>query len=158
MERAKEILENSAKKDGKSEELLHIENKIKEEREKKDNLYREIGKIEGELSANQRQIEKMRAEMKSEESKTVPLKEVEELEQEISAFSEVAKIMQKIREFIGKHKANFENKNLERLEESILDLGRDKIKIEEKILGIDSKLRELDSSNLSKFCIKNFYF
>ena len=80
MERAKTILENSAKKDGKSEELLEIENEVKKERENKDKLFREIGKIEGEVSANQRNIEKIRAEMISEENKMVPLKEIEKLE------------------------------------------------------------------------------
>lgn len=145
MDAVKKILENSAKKDSKSEELLEIENKIKDERESKDKLYREVGKIEGEIVANQRNIEKIKAEMRSEENKMVPLKEVEELEKEISTYSEIIKIIQKIRDFIGKHRANFENKNLEELEKSNLNLEKDKIKNEEKIIEIDQKLRELDS-------------
>ncbi|MEK7669075.1 MAG: AAA family ATPase [Patescibacteria group bacterium] len=144
MERAKTILENSAKKDGKSEELLEIENEVKKERENKDKLFREIGKIEGEVSANQRNIEKIRAEMISEENKMVPLKEIEKLEREISMYVEISKIVQKIREFIGLHKANFEDKNLQKLEESVFNLEKEKIKFEEKILEIDKKLLELD--------------
>ncbi len=144
MDKAKEILENSAKKDGKSKELLDVKNEIKEERENKDKLYREMGKIEGEITVNQRNIEKIKVEMRSEENKMIPLKEVEELEREISIYSEISKIIQKIREFVGKHKANLEDKNLEKLEKFNLDLGHDKNKSEEKILEIDKKLLELD--------------
>ena len=77
-------------------------------------------------------MRKIEAEMRSEESKMVPLKEVEELEKEISLYSEITQIIQKIRDFIGKHKANFENKNLKELEESSIDLEKNKIKTEEK--------------------------
>lgn len=145
MDKAKGVLENSAKKDGKSEDLLNAENKIKEERGSKDKLSREIGKIEGEINAGRRQMEKIRAEMQSNQSKMVPLGEFEELEREISTFSEIAGILHKIREFIGRHKANFENKNLEDLEKSVLDLEKDKVKNEEKIMEIDQKLREFDA-------------
>ena len=62
--------------------------------------------------------------MRSEESKMVPLKEVEELEKEISLYSEITQIIQKIRDFIGKHKANFENKNLKELENPALILKK----------------------------------
>ena len=75
----------------------------------------------------------------------VPLKEVEELEKEISLYSEITQIIQKIRDFIGKHKANFENKNLKELEESSIDLEKNKIKTEEKIIEINQELRKLDS-------------
>lgn len=152
MEAAKKILENSTKKDGKSEELLEIENEIKNERGNKDKLYREIGKIEGEIGANLRAIEKLRAEMKSEENKMVPLKEVEELEKEVSAYSEIAKIIQKIKDFISKHKANFENKNLEELENNNAELERNKKEIEEKMGKIEENLQML---NLKYSDIKN---
>ena len=145
MEEAKEILDKSSKKDGKSKELLDVENEIKEKRENKDRLFREIGKIEGEINANARNMRKIEAEMRSEESKMVPLKEVEELEKEISLYSEITQIIQKIRDFIGKHKANFENKNLKELEESSIDLEKNKIKTEEKIIEINQELRKLDS-------------
>jgi len=104
MEKAKQILETSSKKDEKSEKLIEIENKIKEERNTKDTLYREIGKIEGELNANQKIIQKIEADQKSEDNKTVPLKEVEKLEKEISEFSEISRIIERIRNFIESHR------------------------------------------------------
>src|SRR3989344_630233 len=101
MEKAKEVLNDSLKKDEKSEKLIEIENKIKNERDDKDRLYREVGKTEGEINANNRNIEKIKAEQKSEENKTVSLKELEELEKELSAYSEIIKIIEKIRGFIA---------------------------------------------------------
>src|SRR3990167_605043 len=58
MESAKEVLENSLEKDGKRQDLLEIEDSIKAERENKDALYREAGKIEGEINANKRNLKK----------------------------------------------------------------------------------------------------
>jgi len=144
MEKAKDVLTKSNEKDEKSEELLGIENKIKIERENKDRLSREIGKIEGEINANFRNIEKLKTEMRSEENKMVPLKEIEMLESEISVLTEITKIIGRIREFIAKHKLNLENKNLQKLEELNINLEKEKVKIEEKILEGDKKLLDLD--------------
>jgi chromosome segregation protein len=143
MEEARRILEKSSKKDEKSEELLKIENNIKREREEKDLLYREVGKIEGEIAANSRNIEKIKTEQRSEENKTVLLKDVEELEREISNYSEISKIIEKIREFISGHRANFNSKNLDELTASIENLEGEKRDVERRIGDIDSRLSEL---------------
>lgn len=144
MEKAKDVLAKSNEKDGKSEELLEVENKIKIERENKDKLFREMGQIEGEVNANLRNIEKLKAEMRSEENKMVPLREIEALEREVSTFAEITKIVAKIREFIARHKSNLEDKNLQKLEELNIELEKEKVKIEEKILEVDKKLLDLD--------------
>ena len=142
MEKAKEVLNRSSKKDEKSEELIEIENKIKSERDGKDRLYREVGKIEGEITANERSIEKIKMEQKSEESKTVLLKEVEELEREISTYSEIIKIIEKIRNFIAGHKANFNDKNIDELVRANQTLEDNKRILEEKIKSLDVVLNE----------------
>ncbi len=147
IEEAKIILENSNKKDNKSDELIAVENKIKKEREKKDFYFREIGKIEGEINATQRQILITKSNAQSEEKKTVPLSEIEELEKEISTFSEISKIFQRIREFIGKYKISaYSNQttNLEKLENLVSNLEKEKEKIEQKIKEIDKNLLEFD--------------
>lgn len=145
MEEAKEILSKSSNKDEKSQEIIEIENKIKGEREQRDQLYREIGKIEGEINANARIIEKIKFDQKSEEGKTVLLKEVEELEKEISSFSEISKIIEKIRNFIAGHKTNFDNKNLDELVSINQKLENQKREVEDKIKNIDVSLNELNS-------------
>src|SRR3990167_819619 len=145
MEKAKEVLNDSLKKDEKSEKLIEIENKIKGERDDKDRLYREVGKTEGEISANKRNIEKIKAEQKSEESKTVPLKELEELEKEISAYSEIVKIIEKVRSFIAKHRNNFNDKNLNELIASNQILENNKVALEDKIKNVDAILSKFAS-------------
>ena len=145
MEKAKEVLNDSLKKDEKSEKLIEIENKIKSERDDKDQLYREVGKAEGEISANKRNIEKIKAEQKSEESKTVPLKELEELEKEISAYSEIVKIIEKVRSFIAKHRNNFNDKNLNELIANNQILENNKVALEDKIKNVDAILSKFAS-------------
>lgn len=145
MEEAKKTLENSLGRDEKSSELLEIEDKIKTEREKRDFLYRESGKLEGEINANQRNIEKMELDQRSEENKTVNLKEVEDLEREISNFTEVIKIFEKIRDFILKHKSKFDSKYSDELREKNDDLKNKKIEIDEKIEEAGISLRELST-------------
>lgn len=143
MEEAKEVLSTSSKKDEKSEELLNIENKIKTERDHKDRLFREIGKMEGEIGVNQRNLEKIRADQASEEHKTIPLKEVEALEQEISTYAEIAKIFERIRNFILSHKGRFDDKRLGELAEENKNLGEKKFELEEKIIKIEKTLSDL---------------
>jgi chromosome segregation protein len=152
MEKAKEILSRSSQKDEKSQEVIEIENKIKKEREERDRLYREVGKIEGEIGANQRIIEKIKFDQKSEESKTVLLKEVEELEREISGYSEVVKIIERIRNFIAGHKTNFNSsaslgqaKDLDELISINQKLETEKGEVENKIKNIDTSLNDLNS-------------
>ena len=145
MEKAKEVLNDSLKKDEKSEKLIEIENKIKNERDDKDRLYREVGKTEGEINANNRNIEKIKAEQKSEENKTVSLKELEELEKELSAYSEIIKIIEKIRGFIAKHRNNFNDKNLNELVALNQTLENNKVVLEDKIKNVDAILSKFAS-------------
>ncbi|MBN2094180.1 MAG: AAA family ATPase [Candidatus Zambryskibacteria bacterium] len=145
MNEAKDILEASSKKDKKSEELIEIENKIEKERFEKDEFYLKIGRIEGEISAGKRNIEKLEAEQNKEGSKTISLYEVEELEREISAFSEISRIIEKIREFIQRHKNNFNNKNLEELRFYQEKLGKQKQEMEIKIQEMENELKDLEN-------------
>ncbi len=146
MESAKEVLENSLEKDGKSQDLLEIEDTIKAERENKDALYREAGKIEGEINANKRNIEKIETEQRSEENKTVLLKEVEDLEKEINAFSEISKIFEKIRSFILSHKSKFDHKYADELKEKNQELAEEKVLVDEKIEEASARLFELSAT------------
>lgn len=143
MEEAKNILNDSKNKDKKSDELIEIENKIKIERESKDRLYRELGQVEGELSANQRNIEKLEAEQKSEENKSIPLKEVEELERAVSSLSEVGAILSKIRDFIRNHRQNTDDRKLGELASTNRSLLETKNSLEDRIKDSEASLFEL---------------
>lgn len=145
MEEAKKVLENSAGKDEKSTDLLKIEDEMKIEREKRDVFYRESGRLEGEINANQRNIEKIEFDQKSEENKTVTLKEVEDLEKELSNFTEVSKIFDKIRSFILKHKNKFDSNYSDELRQKNENLKNKKMEVDEKIEYSTVALHELSA-------------
>lgn len=145
MEKAKEILNASTKKDEKSDKLLEVEGKIKGAREDRDVLSREVGKVEGEIIVNERNIEKIRALHRSEDNKTVPLKEVEELEREVSAFSDIAGILGRIRSFIEKHKNRVDERELNDLIKANSILSDNKNEVEAKIRNLDETLQNLNS-------------
>ncbi len=146
MEEAKHILENSSEKDIKSNQLLDIEDKIKLSRQERDSLAREIGHIEGEISANTRSLERLEREQKSEENKTILLREVEELEREITVLNEVSAIILKIRDFITRHKSHVDTKNLDEIRKINTNLSVQKSEAENSLSKIDLKLQELSQA------------
>ncbi len=76
---AKDILTASKNKDKKSDEVITLERKLANARFEKDTIMRELGRIEGEISANKRTIAKEKEKQKKDEFKTVYLKDVEEV-------------------------------------------------------------------------------
>ena len=92
MDEAKRLLHDSAGKDEKSEKLILIETEIENSRKEKEALERELGKIEGEIESNERFIEKTFELARSEESKTIKIKEVESLAEEVFALSDIGVI------------------------------------------------------------------
>lgn len=149
MEEAKRILESSSKRDQKSEELLSIENKLEEARRDRNLIAREIGRVEGEISANTRSIERLEREQKSEENKTILLKEVEELEKKISILTEISKIFEEIRSFISRHKTQINTRDFDEIKKLNENLYSEKAKFEEEIKDADIKIKLLSENYLS---------
>lgn len=149
MEEAKKVLENSSKRDEKSEELLNIENKLEEARRERDLMAREIGRIEGEIAANNRSIERIEREQRSEENKTILLKEVEELEKKISILTEIARVFEEIRSFISRHRAEVNTKDLDELRKINSDLLVQKNKFESDLKDTDIKIKLLSENYTS---------
>ncbi|KKP55718.1 MAG: hypothetical protein UR50_C0021G0004 [Parcubacteria group bacterium GW2011_GWC1_34_10] len=150
MGKAKEVLNTSRNKDQKSEELLDIENKIEKERQNKDSLYREIGKIEGEINANQKIIQKIETDQKSEDNKTVPLKEIEKLEKEISEFREISRIIQRIKDFIESHRTKSDLSTNSGQVTNLSELVSLNNNLEEKKIDMEEKIEE-SNIYLNKF-------
>lgn len=105
---AKTILESSAKGGDKNFHVLDLESEIANTRAEKDILMRELGKVEGSLSAEERIIKKERELATSEEHKMIRLKDVEALYEEVSLLETISAVVSKIRDFIKsqKHAAN----------------------------------------------------
>lgn len=146
MEEAKRVLESSSKRDEKSQELLDIENKLEEARKERDLSAREMGRIEGEISANGRSIERIEREQRSEENKTILLKEVEDLEKKISIITEISKIFEEIRNFISRHKSEINTRDLDEIKKINENLIIEKGQIEEKLRDTDIKIKLLSEN------------
>ncbi len=85
LQEAKSILNAREHKDQKSEDLIQLEKSLHAIRDEKDNLYREFGRIDGEMTSLVRMVKKQEEVAQSYEHKTVPLVSVESLSQNIES-------------------------------------------------------------------------
>ena len=81
---ARRALEKSEGQDEKSKQLLASEKEIREVRARRDTLVRDQGRLEGELSAEEKRLKKLREVAHTDEHKTVSLPEVRKLSDEIA--------------------------------------------------------------------------
>ncbi len=144
MNEAKHILETSLSKDKKSTELLQIETDIQAARHQKDSLGREIGKIEGEIVATERRLQTIRLENTKQENKTVLLRDIENLEREISVLSDLKSVFNKIRAFIDTYKETKDDREERELTSTIERLEKTKTNIEREATEVDANLLKLN--------------
>jgi chromosome segregation ATPase len=88
---ARAVLEKVSHKDETSEELMRLESDLHHVREEKDGLFREFGRIDGEVSSLTRMVKKQQEVAHSYEHKTVTLVSVEELSREMEQKIEAAR-------------------------------------------------------------------
>jgi len=156
---AREILAKSNSKDQKSEEVMKVEDRLKEARNLKDTLGRNIGRIEGEISSLVRLIKKQNDTNLSVSKKTVELMQVENVAKQInleietvsdgSDFSKVREILGNIKNilknFIEGHKETEDKEAINDLENEIKKLESEKNDFENKIaeaLRLEAELSE----------------
>jgi chromosome segregation protein len=77
LEHAKDVLATSQHKDAKSDDVLRIERSLQDVRSLRDKLAREVGRIEGQITSEERTIRRQRELASSNDTKTVFLKDVE---------------------------------------------------------------------------------
>lgn len=146
MERARSILKSSENKDGKSDKLLEIEGNIRREREEKDQFSREAGKLEGEIEASERLIEKTLKKVEEGEGVRVSIKEIERLAEEIEKETEIITIKKKVQEFLSSKRVSSEESFLSELKKAIVGLREKKESIENKIQEKTFNIKNLDDS------------
>jgi chromosome segregation protein len=146
----KNILASSKLGDTKSEGVISLENQISKLRQEKDIIQRELGRLEGEISANKRAIEKEIEQQKREESKTVYLKDVEEMVitvEKLSSIGDVkhlfSEVLKVLKGFISKHKSSHDSLLIKDLDEEIIKLNKAKTIEEEKLGDIVKKEKSL---------------
>lgn len=114
---AREVLQKSSDKDEKSEKVIFVEKHIKENRERKDVIVRDIGRIEGEISSLLRLLKKQKDLQNVSQEKLIELSFVENLNKDIESQIQTVETMEdlsKIKEIfrnIRKILSDFISKN-----------------------------------------------
>ena len=141
LKQAKAVLQRSESKDVKSDEIMSLEESIRETRLAKDLMMREIGRLEGEISYLDRQFKKHLQAASSAEAKKVDLSAVEGLIQSVSGeidagansndLSVIKAILNKIKavlkDFIDKNKTGQDENTIKDLEKELDDLRQKKV-------------------------------
>ncbi|MDD5068997.1 MAG: hypothetical protein PHN89_05395, partial [Candidatus Pacebacteria bacterium] len=144
---AKAVLSESGTKDKKSNELVSLEGKIRIVRENLDVLSRSLGRLEGNISAEERRREKAKHALGNADEKLVHLKDVEDLSKKIDEtlreaegsedLSKVRGILKSIRDifarFISDKKQGGAPKEIEDAEAELTRLNSEKKGIEVEI-------------------------
>ncbi len=133
LDSARHVLEKAKGKDEKREELIKLENDLHKTRSEKDNLTREFGHFDGELSSLVRMVKKQEEVAYSIEHKTVTLVSVEELSQKIEKIiseakktGEVGTLGKALDEVFGLV-SGFIDQNKDRVDMSLLDDSKKEI-------------------------------
>ncbi len=126
LQKAKDILTASKNKDHKSDEVIALESKLADIRTKKDAITRELGRIEGEINANRRAIEKEKEKLRRDEFKTVYIKDLEDLVGSLASVQSVAEVISTLKSFISKHRGSNDSSLIGEAEKEIQTLTKEK--------------------------------
>jgi chromosome segregation protein len=143
LEKAKAILTASKNKDKKSDEVIALETRLAQIRSEKDAVMRELGRLEGEINANRRAIEKEKEKQKRDEFRTVYLKDLEEEVGKISVLATVAEIVAALKGFITKHRGTNDSALIGEAEREIIALVKQKTAEEVKLKDLNSSESKL---------------
>lgn len=157
LKEAKAVLERSDTHDKKSDAIIALEENIRAARNQKDELVREIGRIEGEISSEER-IQKKEREFAGVNQTTVPVTEVErlsaELEKELSQAENesrpevfktiVSKIRSLVSGFLARHRQASGSADRATSSEKILvELRARKADLDKKIAAVQAEENQL---------------
>lgn len=151
----RKIVDESKKTDTKSSELLTLESAIANARRRKDQLTRDMGRLEGELSYIKRTIEKKLQAAQSVEGKQILLKDVEDVANNLETIAlsaeglvDVAQIKGKISEIRSILKQFIHEKKA--VDPILVKQEEDELKaIEENILKHDAELKQISTAEES---------
>lgn len=159
IDKAEDVLASSDRSDGKSQRLLAVDENIRISRRSKDQLERELGKVEGEMNANLSIIENENRKLRSVEA-SIAFAEVEKMADEVFRDSErgqnesnidsvksiLKSIGKKIKNFLDSNKKTETTSMMEELKYRVETLGEEKKKLEDKINKEVENLAVLDKS------------
>lgn len=147
---ARRTLEESKNRDAKSDELIGLESKLHKVRVDKDIIMREIGQIEGEISAGLRSIAKEKEKQTRDEFKTVYLRDVEEVAKKIDLLNTIEEIKKLLFGFISSHRERTDSSLIAEIEKdlNVLRQKKDEHDISLKKLDEQEKIYTLEYNTL----------
>ncbi len=153
----KSILENAKNKDEKSDKLISLEESLHKIRDEKDNLFRDFGRLDGEISSLVKLVKKQEEVAQSYEHKTVTLVSVESLSIAIETRIKEAKskgnleamlealeeISHRLSDFIDHNKDKVDMSLLSDAQKDIENLKKSKKQIEKSLEEIKERENKL---------------
>lgn len=139
-------LKKLSKQSDDAKKLLELDSGLGAIQKHKDDLTREIGKLEGLIMAEQRFIDTEEKLSASNELKTVRLKEVEDLYQEIYILTEIEPIKQKLESFIKERKHNPDTKLVSEAGKRIKELRELQSSLEKELTTVSEKERDVSEA------------
>ncbi len=166
LSKAKKILEDTKKEDEKSKLFIDIDSKITETRSRKNELLREIGRVEGEVSSLERLISVEKKKLESDDQKMIRLssvfsvyRQIENLTKESDGETDPSKLLSYIKqiriifsEFLSEQKSDADNSHIAGFEAEIKNRMTEKKSKEDALSQIMNEETKL-SGELEK--IKN---
>src|SRR5690606_21092306 len=135
----KESLEKLSKESQNAKKVLEFESDLSAVKKKKEEIARELGKLEGLIGVEERAIESEKRLSASDELKTVRLKEVEALFEEVSLFKAVEDILSKLKDFIHSRKHQTDSRLIEEAEARIREYKKEQEKLEKELKEMGEK-------------------
>jgi chromosome segregation protein len=130
---AKNILASSKNADATSGEVIALERELANARSEKDIAARELGQIEGEISAAERAIHREKEKQSRDENKTVYLRDVEDIAKKVFTIDSIAEIRKLITDFIARHRSEQDSAMLKDFEKELVELRGKKTALEHKL-------------------------
>lgn len=138
--RAKQILTEAKGKDHASAEVIALESRLAAARAQKDGITRDLGRLEGEIGAHARAIQKEKDKQKKDEFKTVYLKDIEAAISEAEALaasgSSLQDVIRALRAFVARHRETTDSAFVAESEAEMLRLSGERAALEAKLAEV----------------------
>ena len=134
---AKSILEASKVESTKTLELVSLEEALRDVDNSKNELLREVGRIEGEVHSIERLIRREKEALMREDTKTVYLRDVEVVAKNVEEIKNlVQRIKDELRAFVEQNKGVVSTDSISSYENDLNELQAKRNELEEKIVSI----------------------
>ena len=148
-----ETLEKLSKESKNAKRVIELESGLSAVRKHRDDLTRELGKLEGLIMAEERVIENEKRLLVSDEFKTVRLKDVENLYEEVSLLSVITEVISKLGNFIKDRKHSTDSRLIGEAQTKKGELKKSQVELEKSLKIAREKEQEITDAEKAVFRI-----